>query len=231
MSRRIGHTRMGLWIALSAALYVPVVWGAAGGSFPQSNSTYQSMSDEDRAKAAYNSALGLLKDADAFEASAANATGDEQTKVQKKARKAYERARKKFQDATTYTPQLAEAWNGVGYTQRKLGSYVAALAAYEQALKLKPGYPEALEYRGEAYLGLNRVAEAKQTYLDLFSANRNLSNTFLTAMRGWVQSRRQSPDGVDAATLSELEKWIEERSQIAGQTAAMTRAGAPASWK
>ena len=179
------------------------------------------MSNKDRATASYNEALEALKEADAFDASGGNA---------KDAEKAYRRARKKFQDATTWAPELAEAWNGVGYTQRKLGSYIAALSAYEQALKLKPGYAEAIEYRGEAFLGLNRIEDAKQAYLDLFAANRTLSNTLLESMRSWIQARRATPNGVEVAALTELEKWVNERTQIAAQTAALTRAGSPASW-
>jgi hypothetical protein len=34
-----------------------------------------------------------------------------------------------------------------------------------------------------------------------------------------------------ATNLDELDKWIEERAQIASQTAALTREGAAASWR
>jgi tetratricopeptide (TPR) repeat protein len=47
-------------------------------------------------------------------------------------------------------PTMYEAWNYMGYTQRMLGHYDEALIAYDHALNLKPGYPEAIEYRGHA---------------------------------------------------------------------------------
>jgi tetratricopeptide (TPR) repeat protein len=124
---------------------------------------------------------------------------------------------------------MPEAWNYVGYTNRHLGNYDAALSAYEQALNLKPGYPDALEYRGEAFLGLNRIADAKQAYLDLFAGNRQLADKLLVAMRGWLDGQKASASA-DATAVGEFDKWIQERSTIAGQTAALTRDGAAASW-
>jgi tetratricopeptide (TPR) repeat protein len=221
--------RAALLITLSLAAGSPVLWAVPSDAFPQTPTTGEGPSDE-QAKKIYNEGLEALKEADALDASARKATGPKREKANQKAQDAYAKARDTFQEATLTAPQMPEAWNSLGYTQRKLGSYVAALTSYEQALKLRPGYPEALEYRGEAYLGLNRVDDAKQAYLDLFAANRALSEQFLTAMKSWIALRRQSPAGVDPATITELEKWVQERSQIAGQTAALTREGAALSW-
>jgi hypothetical protein len=87
-----------------------------------------------------------------------------------------------------------------------------------------------LEYRGEAFLGLNRIADAQQAYLDLFAGNRALADKLLTAMRGWLDTQRTSATA-DANAISELDKWVQERSAIAGQTASLTREGTAASWK
>jgi tetratricopeptide (TPR) repeat protein len=126
---------------------------------------------------------------------------------------------------------MHEAWNYVGYTNRKLGHYDEALAAYDKALTLKPGYADALEYRGEAYLALKRIPDAQQAYLDLYGGNRALAGKLLTAMKSWVADQRATAAGSNAANLDELDKWIQERAQIAGQTAALTRAGTAASWR
>lgn len=48
-----------------------------------------------------------------------------------------------------------------GFATRKLGDVTGALAFYEQALALNPGYTVAHAYLGEAYLSLGKVAEAK----------------------------------------------------------------------
>jgi tetratricopeptide (TPR) repeat protein len=125
---------------------------------------------------------------------------------------------------------MHEAWNYVGYTQRKLGNYPAALAAYDRALTLKPGYAEAIEYRGHAYLGLDRPAEAKEAYLALYAGNRVLADKLLVAMREWIDARRGAA-GADPAALDAFASWIDERGAIARQTAGLTRAGATAGWR
>ena len=53
-----------------------------------------------------------------------------------------------------------EAFSSLGYARRKLGMYEGALSAYDTALSLVPNYAEAVEYRAEAYLALNRIPEA-----------------------------------------------------------------------
>jgi hypothetical protein len=40
----------------------------------------------------------------------------------------------------------------MGFALRKTGEPVKALEMYDKALALAPGFPDALEYRGEAYL-------------------------------------------------------------------------------
>ena len=63
----------------------------------------------------------------------------------------------------------------------------------------------------------------------MFASNRGLADKLLTAMRGWLDAQRGS-SSADASKVSELDKWIQERSAIAGQTASLTREGAAASW-
>ena len=50
----------------------------------------------------------------------------------------------------------------LGYALRHQGRYAESLAAYDTALKLKPNFPEALEYLGEAYVKMGRMAEARR---------------------------------------------------------------------
>ncbi len=120
--------------------------------------------------------------------------------------------------ATKADPNLAQAWNGLGYSSRKLGDYKAALTAYDKAIELRMGYPEATEYRGEAYLALDRTEDAKQAYLDLFAVNRELAGKLLESMKKWTAMRGKKKDDVE-----DLNDFIKERSEIAAQTASLTR--------
>lgn len=154
---------------------------------------------------------------------------DEAGTEAKKARKDYTGALKKFESAVAANPQLAEGWNMVGYCRRQTGDYGGALGAYDEALRLKAGFAEALEYRGHAYLGLDRVDDAKRDYLDLFGRNRALAAKLLAAMRAWSGARRTG-GGAEAAQLDALDTWITEREKLAQQTAALSRAGSSAGW-
>jgi len=147
-------------------------------------------------------------------------------KLSAEAKKAYTTARAKFQEATKEDPNLAQAWNGLGYSSRKLGDYKAALTAYDKAIELRPGYPEATEYRGEAYLALNRTEDAKQAYLDLFAVNRSLAAKLLDSMKTWATANRKSK----AEDAADLEEFVTEREKIAAQTVALTRESATQGW-
>ena len=72
-----------------------------------------------------------------------------------------------------------------------------------------------MEYRGEAYLGLNRVDDAKQAYLELFASDRKQADILMKAMSDWVAKRRVDAAGADPASVSALESWIKERSALA----------------
>lgn len=210
---------------------VPAAWAAGGGPMP-SMSTPREQSPEDQAKSAYNDGVREVRKADRFQASATQLsdTGKKE-KALREAHDHYASSLTKFMQAAKLDPNMHEAWNYVGYTNRKLGNYDVALAAYERALALHPGYPEALEYRGEAFLALNRISDAQQAYLDLFAANRGLADKLLTAMKGWIDGQRTAASGSDATAVDALDKWVQERAQIAGQTAALTREGAASSWR
>jgi tetratricopeptide (TPR) repeat protein len=225
-------TRLRVLSACVLIAAVPCAWANGGGSMSMPDiRAPREESPQDKAKAAYNKGVHDLKKADKFQASSIQLTdAGKKDRAVHEAQEYYSNARVSFQEAVQNDPHMHEAWNYVGYTNRKLGNYDAALTAYEQALTLKPGYPDALEYRGEAFLGLNRIADAQQAYLDLFAGNRALADKLLTAMRGWLDTQRTSSTA-DGNAISELDKWIQERSAIAGQTASLTREGTAASWK
>jgi tetratricopeptide (TPR) repeat protein len=208
---------------------VPAAWSAGAGSAPSSSmprmEPARELTPEERAKQAYNAGVRAVKKADKYDESATKATDPrKKEKAAKESQEKYGDALAKFEQAVQFNPSMYEAWNYVGYTKRKLGNYDAALQAYDQALKLKPSYPEAIEYRGEAFLRLKRFDDAKQAYLDLFAGNRALADKLLGSMKTWLDTQ-------DPASVQEFAKWVAERSQIAGQTAALTREGAGASWR
>jgi tetratricopeptide (TPR) repeat protein len=207
-------------------------FGAGGGAMPSSPmQTRDPLTPEEQARNDYNAGVRLIEKADELSADAMHQADEhKKTKALGKAAQAYSTAMKKFANATQLQPSNYQAWNYIGYANRKLGKYDAALAAYDRALGLKPDYAEAIEYRGHAYLGLNRLAEAKSAYLALFAGNRQLAATLLAAMQAWVGEHRGNAEGVDGPTLESFASWVSERSTIASQTASLTREGAASAW-
>lgn len=59
-------------------------------------------------------------------------------------------------------PKNADAWNWLGYANRKSGKLDAAFKAYDQALAIKPDHRGAHEYVGEAFLMANNPAKAEE---------------------------------------------------------------------
>jgi tetratricopeptide (TPR) repeat protein len=172
---------------------------------PKTEETAAPKKSPDAAAAdAMNSGVKRLAKADELE-----------VKNPKQARKEYEAALKNFQTDVKLAPGNYRAHNNLGYSYRKLGNYSRALESYEHALKLAPTFSEAIEYRAEAYLGLNRLDEAKQAYMQLFVSDRMTSHVLMKAMKAWVATRRTDPAGVDAATLNAFEAWVQERDTLA----------------
>jgi len=56
----------------------------------------------------------------------------------------------------------ADAFNYLGYANRKLGKHSEALGYYQHALALKPNHLGANEYLGELYLEMKLLPEAEQ---------------------------------------------------------------------
>jgi Flp pilus assembly protein TadD len=61
-------------------------------------------------------------------------------------------ALERFENANKERKNDPDILNMLGFTQRKLGRLDAAFASYAKALQLRPDFPEAREYLGEAHL-------------------------------------------------------------------------------
>lgn len=189
------------------------------------------MTPQEEAQTAIREGNRAVKQGDKYTQSASEAKDEgKRAKAAEKAQKQYGKARELFVFAAQRMPKTPEAWNMIGYTSRKLGEYDKALAAYGEALRLKPDYLEAIEYRGEAYLGLDRVEDAKTAYLALFSGSRELADRMMVAMRSWVDARRTAPGNVSAEQVNAFAAWLDQRATLAQQTTAFAAPDAPTHW-
>jgi len=74
----------------------------------------------------------------------------------------YRNALPLLQQVVAKDPRNADAYNLMGYSMRMSGDANGSLQYYQQALAIDPRHLGAHEYIGEAYLMLNRPAEAEQ---------------------------------------------------------------------
>jgi tetratricopeptide (TPR) repeat protein len=214
-------------IALFSLLALPLMASGPGGggmgSAPMPS--MQQRSPHDQAVDYFNNAErridGLTKTHD--EMKAAMATDPQKAaKLQAKLAKGLENAAADLERAVKNDPQLFQAYSELGFTYRKMGKFKESLEAYDKALAISPDYTPALEYRAEAYLGLNRIDDARKAYTDLFSGDRPKADALLIAMKSYVAARKADAAGLDAAQLDAFAKWVDQREIIHGQTVALT---------
>ena len=204
---------------------------ASGSSMPPSAAPAATMTPEERAIEAYNNGVEHKDKGKKFEEQASAKQGNEAEKLLSKARGEFEKSLKDFRSAAQYAPKLFQAYNGMGYAYRKTGDFTNALAMYDKAVEMAPGfYSEAVEYRAEAYLSLNRIDDAKKAYLDLFAADRKQADILMGVMKDWVAKRQADAAGVDPAAVADFSKWVAERGDMARQSELMGLSSALGRW-
>ena len=209
---------------LAALLVAPAVLSAAGGSSVPEPPPAAELTPQQQAVAAYNEGLEYRNKAWKLEEEAAASEGAKAEKKAAKAQKAYEKASERFRAAVEAKADFHQAHSSLGYVLRKTGRYEESLAAYDRALAIDPSYTEAIEYRGEAYLGLDRIEEAKGAYMQLFQMDRERAAELMTAMKRWLEQRRSDAGGLSQETIDGFAAWVEERSDLVAQVGTLVSA-------
>ena len=221
-------------VAAAAAVHQGVV-RANGAAVPApsgggSSSSMPVLTPEMRAAQAYNSGIAHKDKGLKLEADAEKSAKD-RIKLLGKAQDEYAKALKDFKKALDIIPDAYQAFNGMGFALRKTGEAEKALEMYDKALKLAPGFPDAIEYRGEAFLALNRIDDAKAAYLELFAKDRAQAGQLMKAMTDWVAKRQAEPAGVDPGAVAAFDTWIKERAKVAALTVHMSLASNQSVWR
>jgi tetratricopeptide (TPR) repeat protein len=165
----------------------------------------------------YKSGLRYKKRAWKQEEKAAKAsTPEKREKLLAKAAKNYDRARDEYFAVLRNDRMHHEAANELGYAWRKIGRYKQAIRWYNRALELKPGFLEAIEYRGEAYLAIGDIDAAKGAYMELFRNDQPLADQLLVAMEAWLS--QQADGSVESAEIGGFSEWLTERRELAAIT-------------
>ena len=211
----IRFTFSSVLVAAVAILACSVCDSHGAGGAPKK--TVQEPTAAERAIEDYNRGLKHRDKAWKYEEKAAAAEKEkDRSKNLKKARREYEKAAGKFEAAVDKDARFHEAFSSLGYARRKLGMYQRALSAYDTALNLAPDYAEAVEYRAEAYLALNRIPEAQRAYYRLVGLDDDGAAKLLSAFSGWAAERRATPVAtVTEEQLESVEYWIERKRSTA----------------
>ena len=203
-----------LVLALPAPLYADQ-GGSSGGSTRQQQ-PMKRLTPEEKAVASHEAGVKHRNKADKFEQQATEETNEKKyAKLQKKIVKEYNRAIDDYEKAIGHYERFYQAHSSLGYALRMVGQFEESLSAYERSLEINPYYDEAIEYRGQAYLGLNRLEEAKEAYVSLFQNDRYLADKLMTAMFSWVASRREDSNGLETAVVEQFAQWVEHRNELA----------------
>jgi tetratricopeptide (TPR) repeat protein len=208
--RKLGAT------AFAFLLLSPALWAAPSTPKPAPAAP----SPEQQAVEHYN--RGLEHQQKAWDHEKKAATAKEPQKELGKARAEYEKAVAEQREATRLHPRFHEAFSSLGYALRKTGDYQGALKSYDTALSLKPEYAEAVEYRAEAYLGLNRIEEAQQAYEWLFLRDPKKAAALLVAFKGWVAA---GPTGVAPEKVAEVQTWVGQKEAAAQEMSGTKESG------
>ncbi|MFQ5525828.1 MAG: tetratricopeptide repeat protein [Thermoanaerobaculia bacterium] len=205
--------------------------GAGGGAgIPQGAPGMPSQSPEALAVQSYNRALHYRNKAWKLEEKVKGEPGALDAKTAAKVQAQFEKMIAPLEKAVKNKPDYYEAYSSLGYALRRTGDYEASLAAYDRSLALNPNYPEAIEYRAEAYLALNRPEDAKAAYLRLKLFNAEKADELLEAFHAWVRDRRHDPAGMAVSELEQIAEWVAGQSKIASIDARLATSSENGSW-
>ena len=201
---------------------IPPITGSGGRTPQQSEipSAPAEVKPEKAAAKAYAAGTKTMVKAHELEDTIAKATDpDKKAKAMSKLEDAYGKALDQFTEVLRNKNDMYDAWNQIGYVHLRFGAFRESVDDYNHALALKPDLPEAIQHRGEAYLGIDHLDEAKAAYMDLFFHARPMADQLMVGMQAWLQSHRSAANGMSATAIESFDKWVQEREGIAKTTA------------
>jgi tetratricopeptide (TPR) repeat protein len=169
---------------------------------------------------AYAGGMKSLAKAREYEEIALKSTDpDKKAKALEKLPDIYGKALDQFTEVLR-NQDMYDAWNQVGYVHLRFAAYRESIDDYNHALALKPDLYEAIHHRGQAYLGVDRLEDAKAAYMELFFHARPMADQLMLSMQDWLRRHRAEANGMRASDIESFGNWLTEREGIAKATAA-----------
>lgn len=188
--------------AIVYSIVAPVsVYAAGGGSMGGGSSGASSLPRKSPQQIAidnYNAGIRYRDKAEQLEVQLAAAETDKAArKLQKKINKQYNKAAKRFRSAVKSVSSLYQAHASLGYVYKQLGEWDKAMVAYNEALRLRPEYTPAIEYRAEAFLAIGNFAGVKEAHLALQHFDPVNRDVLELAIGDWMQANARSEVNAD----------------------------------
>ena len=206
--------RICLALALLSMTAAPTHADGPGAYRPPDRSANTPTISERSAIDAYNLGYAAIQRADRAGELAETATTEDRNRARREASNEYKQSLKYFSEAVRQDASMHEAYTYLGYANRKLGRYPAALDAYDRALRIDPHYPHAIEYQGEAFLGLDRIEQARINYLRLYALNKGQARKLLQAMQVWVA--KHADVATKSVEVKDFVEWVAQRAELTG---------------
>jgi len=200
------------------------ITGSGGRNGPQNEipTTPLEVKPEKAAAKALAQAKKSMAKANELEVVLANTTDPEKkARAREKLEDQYGKALEEYTEVLRNKNDSYDAWSQVGFIHLRFGAFRESIDDYNHALALKADLPQAIESRAVAYVGVDRLDEAKAAYMDLFFHDRPLADRLMVQMQLWVQAHRAAANGVRAADIDSFDKWLQERDGIAKTTASL----------
>lgn len=150
----------------------------------------------------------LIKQAEKNTAKLATTPPEKREKLEQQIKTAYEKAEQELLAAIQLHKNQPKAYAALGDVWRKTGRTEPSLQAYAAALAVSATDVAALVGRSEAYLALGQISQAKGDYDNVTALDKKRAAALRTAMRQWLETRRQSPEGITPETLADFETWL-----------------------
>ena len=203
-------------VTSNAAMSVSGGGSMGGGSMPSASAPQKT--PREKAIESYHQGIRLRDRAWSMVEDLRSASSDKaRSRLERKITKQHKTSAIRFQRAISVVPNFPEAHAALGYAMRQMGNLEGSLAAYDEAIRLKPDYPEAIEYRAETYLAMGRVADMRFAYKRLLSLDKTIAAKLMEAIQAFIDN---PPPDYSSDTLRILATWVEERSTLARVTGA-----------
>jgi tetratricopeptide (TPR) repeat protein len=192
--------------------------GSIGGGGGGGGGVDRKAMNEKMAARSFDRAKRHLDEAKEKEAKLASVTdAKDREELQDDIKDDYEDARDELKSAVKKKPDSYAGWSELGFSQRKLGDFEDSLEAYDKALELKPSYTPAIEYRGEAYLELGKLIEARSAWQKLSDLDGELADQLLGSMQHRLARQKEKPSARDARGAGRVRElaWEKKVSDLA----------------